>query len=154
MDWADLGPKKTLLGQTRPRRQGWSGPPDWAGLSPKMLGRFWPTMNWAELGPKQKLFWARPGPEDKAGPGSAWPSNQNGRGNYFPPAPACRTLIVLHAEKKRNECKNEGEEELLGAREAVLVTLQWRPVAVSSGAAAAPNVRRCYYFFLLLFSTR
>src|SRR3990172_2739017 len=87
MDWADLDPKKTLLGQTRPRRQGWSGPPDWAGLSPKLLGRFRPTINWAELGPKQKLFWARPGPEDKAGPGSAWPSNQNGRGELFPPPP-------------------------------------------------------------------
>ena len=56
MDWADLGPKKILLGQIRPRRQGWSGPPDWAGLSPKLLGRFRPTMDWAELGPKKKTL--------------------------------------------------------------------------------------------------
>ena len=98
--WADLGPKKTLLGQTRPRRQGWSGPPDWAGLIPKMLGRFRPTMNWAELDPKQKLFWARPGPEDKAGPGSAWPSNQNGRGELFPPRPCMQNA-------NRSACREE-----------------------------------------------
>lgn len=31
------------------------------------------------------------------------------------------------------------------------MTLQWRPVAVSSGVAAAPNVRRCYCFFFIIF---
>ena len=55
--WADLGPKQKahyLLGQTRPRRQGWA---------------------------RIRLAQA------KTGQG----------GNYFPPTPACRTLLVLHA---------------------------------------------------------
>jgi len=126
---------------------GWSGPTDWAGLSPKLLGRIRPKMDWADLGPKQILFWARPGPEDRAGPaqptgpdsvqncwadfGPKWigpisaqnkyssgpdpaqktglgqdppgPVTKTGGGNYFPPTPACRTLIVLHAEKKRKK---------------------------------------------------
>ena len=86
--WADFGPK--WIGPiSAQKRLFWArpGPEDRAGLSPKLLGRFRPTMDWAALGPKQKLFWARPGPEDKAGPGSAWPSNQNGRGELFPPGP-------------------------------------------------------------------
>ena len=50
--------------------------------APKVLGRFRPKMDWADLGPKNNiLFWARPGPEDWAGPGPAWPSNKTGEGN-------------------------------------------------------------------------
>jgi hypothetical protein len=64
-----------------------------------------------------------------------------------------QNAIRSACREEKNKYKNEGEEELPGAREAVLVTLQWRPVVVSSGAAAAPNVRRCYCFFFL-FSTR
>ena len=74
------------------------------------------------------LFWARPGPEDWAGPGSAWPSNQNGRGELFsPPTPACRTLFVLHAEKKR---KNK-MQEMRGRR------VTWRGGGGGAGVAAA-----------------
>jgi len=69
---------------------GWAGPTDWAGLSPKLLGRFRPKMGWADLGPKKKvniIFWARPGPEDRAGPGSAWPKPKRGGGELFSPHP-------------------------------------------------------------------
>ena len=108
MDWADLGPKKTLLGQIRPRRQGWSGPPRLGRTQPKISGPISAQNGLGRSRPKKKLniifwaiiFWARPGPEDRAGPGSAWPKPKRGGGNYFPPTPACRTLLVLHAGKE------------------------------------------------------
>jgi len=72
------------------------------------------------------LFWARPGPEDWAGPGPAWPSNKRWRGGLFSPhPPACRTLFVLHAEKKK--CSNEGRKKNYLAR---------RRLCVPGGAAA------------------
>jgi len=121
--WADFGPKwigpisaqKTLQGQTRPRRQGWSGPTDWVRLSPKLLGRFRPKMDWADLGPKQILFWARPGPEDRAGPGSAWPSNQNGRGELFSPHPCMQNAnrSACREEKKKMNARMRGKKSYL-----------------------------------------
>ena len=65
----------------------------WAGLSPKLLGRFRPKMDWADLSPKKTniLFWVRPGPEDRVGPGSAWPKPKRAGGIIFPPP--------LHAER-------------------------------------------------------
>jgi hypothetical protein len=60
---------------------------------------------------------------NNAEPESAWPSNitDGGGGNYFPsPFPACRTLFILHARKKKQQnTNNEGEEELPGAEEVV-----------------------------------
>jgi len=93
------------------------------------------------------LFWARPGPEGRAGPGSAWPSNQNGQGELFPPPP-------LHAERysfcmqRRKKNKHKGEEELPGVGEAV-------PCCVSGGAVAEDDREGGRPFFLssLLFSS-
>ena len=146
---------------------GWAGPaqptgPDsaqncWADLGPKM--------DWADLGPNTIiLFWARPGPEDWAGPGPAWPSNNRWRGELFSPHPcmqnATRSACREGNEKYKRE--NEGEEKLPGAEEAVR---RWRccgrgwwrcrssRTAAPGGAAAVPNVRRCYCFFFQ-FSTR
>jgi len=109
---------------------GWSDPTDWAGLNPKLLGRFRPKLGWADLGPKQKtniFFWARPGPEDRAGPGSAWPKPKRGGGNYFPPTPACRTLLVLHAGKEKEmNARTRGKKSYLARRR----------LCVAGGAAA------------------
>ena len=85
---------------------GWAGPAQPTGLdsAPKVLGRFRPKMDWADLGPKNNiLFWARPGPEGRDGPGSAWPINKTNwartslaqhkkltGGIIFPHPPACR----------------------------------------------------------------
>jgi len=109
---------------------GWAGPaqPTGPDSAQKVLGRFRPKMDWADLGPKKKL--ASPsglGPKGKAGPGSTWPSNKTGGGNYFPPAPACRTLFVLHVEEKR---KNKTQE--WGRRRVT-----WRGGGGGAGVAAA-----------------
>ena len=85
---------------------GWAGPaqptgPDsaqncWADLRPKM--------GWADFGPKKKLtFSSGPDPAQKTGLGQDPPGpSQNGAGGIiFPPTPACRTLLVLHAEKEK-----------------------------------------------------
>ena len=66
---------------------------NWAGLGRTQPQRCWadfgPKMDWANLGPTETNipFWARPGPEGRAGPGSAWPSNQNGWGENNSPRP-------------------------------------------------------------------
>ena len=144
MDWADLGPKKTLLGQIRPRRQGWSGPPDWAGLSPKFLDRFRPKMGWADLGPKTKkhiIFWARPGPEDRAGPGSAWPKPKRGGGGIIfpPPLHAERYSFCMQGKKRENKREGEGEEKLPGAEaEAVAGYVSGGAVVEAGSGVAAP----------------
>jgi len=90
----------------------------WAGPAQNGLGR---------SRPKKRTsipFWARPGPEGRAGPGSAWPSNQNGRGELFSPHPCMQNAIRSACRKgKKNEYRNEGEEELPGAEEAVALVL-------------------------------
>jgi len=110
---------------------GWAGPaqPTGPDSAQNGLGR---------SRPKKKLnilFWARPGPEDRAGPGSAWPKPKRGGGNYFPPTPACRTLLVLHAgkETKKNKRENEGGRKVTwrGGGCASLAVLRQRLVAVS-----------------------
>ena len=124
----------------------------WAGLSPKLLGRFRPKMDWADLDPKKLnlLFWARPGPEDRAGPGSAWPKPKTGGGNYFPPTPACRTLLVLHAEKEKKKinARMRGKKSYLARRRrrwlaAFLAVLWWRSVVVSLLTGGGSKQRRC-----------
>ena len=99
---------------------GWAGPaqPTGPDSAPNVLGRFRPKMDWADLGPKKLLSSSGPDPAQKTGLGQdpPGPTIKTGGGNYFPPTPACRTLFVLHAEKKRKiNAENEGEEELPGA---------------------------------------
>ena len=87
-------------------------------------------------------FWARPGPEGRAGPGSAWPSKKNGRGELFPPHP-CMQNAIRSACREGKKSKNARMREKKGylARRGRCVTglptslavLRWRPVAVSSG---------------------
>jgi len=83
--------------------------------------------------PKKLISPSGPGPAQKAGLGQdpPGPTTKTVRGNYFPPTPACRTLFVLHAEKKKNKYKNEGEEELPGAGEAMTCCV--------SGGAVVPT---------------
>jgi hypothetical protein len=78
-------------------------------------------MCWADFGPK----WTGPISAQKlASPSGLGPTTKRAGGNYFPPAPACRTLFVLHAEeKKKIKLKNEGEEGLPGAEEVVALLL-------------------------------
>jgi len=107
---------------------GWAGPaqPTGPDSAPNVLGRFRPKMYWADLGPKKLLSSSGPDPAQKTGLGQdpPGPAIKTGGGNYFPPTPACRTLFVLHAEKKRKiNAGNEGEEELPGAEEVVALVL-------------------------------
>ena len=82
----------------------------WADFGPKWIGPF--------SAQKKLLSSSGPDPTQKTGLGQdpPGPAIKTGGGNYFPPTPACRTLFVLHAEKKRKiNAGNEGEEELPGA---------------------------------------
>jgi hypothetical protein len=113
-------------------KSGWAGPNHWARLSPKLWADFGP--NW--VGPisaqKNIFFWARPGPEDRAGPGSAWPKPKRGGGNYFPPTPACRTLLVLHAGKEKEmNARMRRKVTWRGGGCASLAVLRQRLVAVA-----------------------
>jgi len=94
----------------------------WAGLvRPNQLGRTQPKSvgpisaqnGLGRSRPKKLISPSGPGPAQKArlGQDPPGPATKTGGGNYFPPTPACRTLFVLHAEKKKNKYKNEGEEE-------------------------------------------
>ena len=110
----------------------------WAGLSPKLLGRFRPKMDWADLGPKKLniIFWARPGPEDRAGPGSAWPKPKRGGGNYFPPHPCMQNATRSacgEGNEKKNKRENEGGRKVTwrGGGCASLAVLRQRLVAVA-----------------------
>jgi len=114
-------PKNSFLGQTRPRILGWT-----------MMGRGRPQKNIGPISAQKILFWAKPGPEDWAGPGPAWPSNKTGGGRInFSPAPACRTLFVLHAEKEIRKCQNRGGRRVPGAEEVVALSFLAEAVAVA-----------------------
>jgi len=139
---------------------GWAGPaqPTGPDSAPKLLGRFRPKMDWADLGPKNNIFfWARPGPEYRAGPDSAHKAglgqdppgpDQNGRGELISPHPCMQNAIRSACrEGKTNKNQNRGEEELPGAEvvvalvlllllEAVLVLVLLEAEAVDSRTAA------------------
>jgi len=113
---------------------------------------------------KNILFWAGPGPEYRAGPDPAQKAGlgrirpaqikTGGGGINFPPTSACRTLFVLHAEKKKNvNARTGGKKGLPGAEEAVAGCVSGGAVAEAGGAATVSGglVRspRCSFFGLL-----
>ena len=123
---------------------GWAGPaqPTGPDSAQKMLGRFWPKMDWADLSPKTNIpFWARPGLEGRAGPGSAWPRNQNGRGELFSPHPCMQNAIRSACREEKNKYKNEREEELPGAGVAVACCVSGGAVAEAGGGVLAHGRR-------------
>jgi hypothetical protein len=98
----------------------------WADLGPKWVGPI------SAQNKKHIIFWARPGPEDRAGPGSAWPKPKRGGRNYFPPTPACRTLLVLHAGKEKEmNARMRRKVTWRGGGCASLAVLRQRLVAVA-----------------------
>ena len=105
MYWADLSPKKTLLGQTRPRRQGLVRPKPLSRAQPKIVGRFRPKLGWADLGPKKKkTFSSGPDPAQKTGLGQDPPGpSRNGAGGIIfpPPLHAERYSFCMRGRKKK-----------------------------------------------------
>jgi len=64
-------------------------------------------MYWADLGPNK--FFSGPDPAQKTGLGQDPPGPATKRaGELISPAPACRTLFVLHAEKEITKRQNRG----------------------------------------------
>jgi len=64
-------------------------------------------MYWADLGPNK--FFSGPDPAQKTGLGQDPPGPATKRaGELISPAPACRTLFVLHAEKEITKRHNRG----------------------------------------------
>jgi len=120
---------------------------NWAGLGRTQPQRCWadfgPKMDWANLGPTETNipFWARPGPEGRAGPGSAWPSNQNGWGELFSPHPCMQNAIRSACREEKNKYKNERVEELPGAGVAVACCVSGGAVAEAGGGVWAHGRR-------------
>jgi len=148
---------------------GWAGPaqPTGPDSAPKVLGRFRPKMDWADLGPKNNiLFWARPGPEYRAGPDSAQKArlgqdppgpDQNGRGELISPHPCMQNAIRSACrEGKTNKSQNRGEEELPGtevvAALVLLVLLEAVLVLVLLEAEGVPSSSLVLRFLSLSFS--
>jgi len=100
-------------------------------------------MDWADLGPTETNipFWARPDPEGRAGPGSAWPSNQNGRGELFSPHPCMQNAIRSACREEKNKYENERVEELPGAGVAVACCVSGGAVAEAGGGVWAHGRR-------------
>jgi len=97
---------------------GWAGPaqPTGPDSAQKCWADFGPKMDWADLGPTEKLISpSGPGPTQKArlGQDPPGPATKTGGGNYFPPTPACRTLFVLHAEKEKINARMRGKTSYL-----------------------------------------
>ena len=101
------------LGRSRPKRLFWArpGPEDRAGpahpTGPDSVQNCWADFGPQWIGPRsaQNKNSSGPDPAQKTrlGQDPPGPATKTGGGNYFPPAPACRTLIVLHEEKKRKK---------------------------------------------------
>ena len=98
--WADLGPKDSSGPDPAQKTGGPAHPtgPDsvqncWADFGPQWIGPS-SAQNKNSSGPD-------PAQKTRLGQDPPGPATKTGGGNYSPPAPACRTLIVLHAVKKK-----------------------------------------------------
>ena len=96
---------------------GWAGPAQPTGLDSAQ--KCWADFGSKMVGPisTQKKtnipFWARPGPEGRAGPGSAWPSNQNGRGELFSPHPCMQNAIRSACREEKINTRMRGKKSYL-----------------------------------------
>ena len=139
---------------------GWAGPAQPTGLDSAQ--KCWADFGSKMVGPisTQKKtnipFWARPGPEGRAGPGSAWPSNQNGRGELFSPHPCMQNAIRSACREEKINTRMRGKKSYLVRGGGGLLRFwrccgggRWR--CLGSRTAAPSGVVATFFLFFSVF---